>query len=56
MRIQLLSCEALRPDRRAITKMFEEIADNMGNSLAHELTDILLEGTPVDIERGRQND
>ncbi len=47
--IQLLSCDAARPDRRAIAKMLEEIADGMDSSLARELTDILLEGDPVDI-------
>ena len=49
MDIKLLSCDAPRPDRRAITKMFEEVA-NMDNSLARECTDILLDGSPVDIE------
>ncbi|MCR9290348.1 MAG: hypothetical protein NXI23_23490 [Bacteroidetes bacterium] len=50
MKIQLVSCNAHRPDRRAITKTLEEIVDGADNSLARELTDILLEGTPVDIE------
>lgn len=50
MNIQLLSCDAARPDRRAIAKMLEEIADGMDSGLARELTDVLLDGTPVDIE------
>ena len=50
MEIQLLSCDAARPDRRGISKMLEEIADGMDQSLAQELTSILLEGTPVEIE------
>lgn len=50
MKIQLISCDAARPDRRGITKMLEEIAFDMDNSLARELTDILLDGDPVDIE------
>lgn len=50
MEIKLLSCDAQRPDRRAITKTLEEIADGVDRSLAQELTDILLDGTPVDIE------
>lgn len=50
MTINLLSCDAARPDRRAITKMLEDIADGMDRSLAQELTDILLDGTPVEIE------
>ncbi len=50
MKIQLLSCDSARPDGRAITKMLEEVALGMDNSLARELTDILLDGTAVDIE------
>ena len=47
MKIQLVSCDAARPDRRAIIKTLEEIA---ANEDAKELTDILLDGTSVDIE------
>ena len=50
MKIQLLSCDAPRPDRRAISKMLEEIAIEVDNSLATEFTDILLDGSPVEIE------
>ena len=50
MKIQLLSCDAHKPNRRGITKMLEEIADGMDNSLAIELTGILLDGSPIDIE------
>ncbi|WP_396600494.1 hypothetical protein [Algibacter sp. R77976] len=50
MKLNLLSCDALRPDRRAITKCILEISSNMSESLANELTDILLEGDAVDIE------
>ena len=49
MTIQLLSCGAPRPDRRAIAKMLEEFAA-ADSSLATELTDILLDGSPIDIE------
>ena len=49
MTIQLLSCDAPKPDRRAITKMFEEVA-GMDNYTARESTDILLDGDPVEIE------
>lgn len=49
MKIHLVSCTAKRPDKRAIAKMLEEFA-GADSSLAHELTDILLEGTPIDIE------
>ena len=49
MEIKLLSCGAHRPDKRAMAKMFEEIAQGVDGSLARELTDILLDGSPVDI-------
>ena len=55
MKINLLKCEAQRPDRRAIAKCIEEISSNVDDSLAKELTDILLEGDPVDIELGDNN-
>lgn len=48
MDIQLMTCTAQRPDRRAIAKMLEDIA-GLDRSLATELTDILLDGSPVDI-------
>lgn len=50
MEIKLLTCDAHRPDKRAIAKMFEEIAQGVDGSLARELTDILLDGSPVEIE------
>ena len=50
MKIQLLSCDAIRPDQRAITKMLEEISSGVGNSEARELASILIDGTPIDIE------
>lgn len=50
MKLNLLSCDAHRPDRRAIANCINEIAMNMDSSLSSELTDILLEGDPVDIE------
>lgn len=50
MKLNLLSCDAHRPDRRAISKCLSEISVDLGESLAGELTDILLEGDPVDIE------
>ena len=50
MKIQLLSCNAARPDRRAISKMLVETADGMDQSLATELTDVLLDGSEVEIE------
>lgn len=55
MKINLLSCDAQRPDRRAIANCISEIASNMDQSLSNELTDILLEGDPVDIEMDDKN-
>lgn len=52
MKLNLLSCDADRPDRRAIAKCLAEIT-NMDDSLAKELTDILLEGDVIDIEVDR---
>lgn len=49
MKIQLLSCNAARPDARAITKMLEEIAD-LSNYDAREQTDFLLDGSEIEIE------
>lgn len=50
MKLNLLSCEAQRPDRRAIAQCISEISSNMNQSLSNELTAILLEGDAVDIE------
>ncbi|MFD2916391.1 hypothetical protein [Psychroserpens luteus] len=50
MKLNLLSCDAQRPDRRAIAKCIAEISSNVGESLSNELTEILLEGDAVDIE------
>ncbi len=49
-KIQLVSCDAKRPDRRAIANMIEEISSNIDSSLAVELTGYLLDGDPIDIE------
>ncbi len=50
MNIRLLSCDAAKPDQRAIMKTLEEIADGMNSADAREFTNILLDGTAVDIE------
>ena len=50
MKINLLSCDAQRPDKRAIAKCISEISSNISDSLSNELTSILLEGDSVDIE------
>ena len=49
MTIQLLSCNAPRPDRRAIQQAMVAYGFDISESLATELTDILLEGDAVDI-------
>ena len=54
MKLNLLSCDAQRPDKRAIAKCITEIS-NVNGSLANEFTDILLEGDPVDIEVSDKN-
>lgn len=54
MKINLLSCDAQRPDKRAIAKCIAEIS-NMDASLSNELTDIFLEGDAVDIEVDDKN-
>ncbi|MDA7706055.1 hypothetical protein N9A47_01595 [Flavobacteriaceae bacterium] len=55
MKLNLLSCDAPRPDRRAIAKCMIEICSNISGSLANELTDILLEGDAIDIEVDDKN-
>lgn len=55
MKLNLLSCDAQRPDRRAITKCITEISSNIDESLSNELTDILLEGDAVNIEMKGRN-
>ncbi|WP_299387615.1 hypothetical protein [uncultured Lacinutrix sp.] len=55
MKLNLLSCDAQRPDRRAISKCIAEVSSNISDSLANELTDILLEGDAVDIEVSDKN-
>lgn len=49
MKLNLLSCDAKRPDKRAIASCIEGISD-VDNSLAYELTDILLDGDAVEVE------
>ena len=55
MKINLLSCDAQRPDKRAIAKCIAEISLSINTSLAHELADILVEGDAVDIQVGDKN-
>jgi hypothetical protein len=55
MKLNLLSCDAQRPDKRAIAKCIAEISSNINESLSNELTEILLEGDAVDIELEDKN-
>ena len=50
MKLNLLSCDAQRPDKRAIAKCIADISISISDSSAKELTEILLEGDAVDIE------
>jgi hypothetical protein len=50
MKLNLLSCDAPRPDRRAIAKCISEVSSGINESLANELTGILLEEDAIDIE------
>ena len=55
MKLNLLSCDAQRPDKRAIANCITEISINGNESLSNELTEILLEGDPIDIEVSDKN-
>jgi len=50
MKLSLLSCDAQRPDRRAIAICISDISSNIDESMSNELIDILLEGDAVDLE------
>ena len=55
MKLNLLSCNTQRPDRRAISKCISELAININETLSNEPTSILLEGDAVDIEIESKN-
>ena len=55
MKINLLSFDGLRPDKRAIAKCIVEISTNINESLSNELTNVLLDGDIVDIEINNEN-
>nr|WP_321223202.1 hypothetical protein [uncultured Psychroserpens sp.] len=54
MKLNLLSCDAQRPDKRAIALCIAEIS-NHNSLLSNELTNILLEGDAVDINVDDKN-
>ncbi|MFC4635535.1 hypothetical protein ACFO3O_16615 [Dokdonia ponticola] len=55
MKLNLLSCDALRLDRRAISKCIAEISNNMNESFSNELTTILLEADVVAVKMEDKN-
>ena len=55
MKLNILSCDAHRPDKRAIAKCIAEISSNINESLSIEFTEIILEGDPVEIEIDDKN-
>jgi positive regulator of sigma E activity len=55
MKLNLLSCDAQRPDKRAISKCITEISSQTNTNLAFELADILIEGDAVEIEVDDKN-
>jgi len=55
MKLNLLSCDAQRPDRRAIANCITELSIHGNAALSNELTAILLEGDVVDIQVDDKN-
>ena len=50
-----MSCDAQRPNKRAIAQCIDEISTNISASLSNELAEILLEGDAVDFEVDDKN-
>jgi len=55
MKLNLLSCDAQRPDKRAIAQCIAEISSTIGESLANELAAMFLEGDVIDVEIDDKN-
>ncbi len=55
MKLNLLSCNAPRPDKRAIATCISKLSSTISDSLAQELTEILLEGDVIDLEMEDKN-
>jgi hypothetical protein len=49
MQIRLLTCDATRPDKRAIIGLLQEIGEGVSDFDAQDYCDILLAGDPVEI-------
>ncbi len=50
MKLNLLSCDVQRPDKRAIANCILTISQAMDELLANELTSLLLEGEIIEID------
>lgn len=50
MKINLLSCDAQRPNKRDIANCILDISIPISGSLSRELSEILLEGDTIEIE------
>lgn len=55
MKLNLLSCDAQRPDGRAIAQCIGEVSMDCSPSLANKLTNIFLDGDIVEIEINDKN-
>lgn len=55
MNIRLLSCDAPKPDKRAMIKLFEEIGEGVSNYDAQDFTEFLLAGDPVEMTIADKN-
>ena len=55
MKLNLVSYDAQRPDKRAIANCITEISSHGNPSLSNELTTILLDGDTVEIEVDDKN-
>ncbi len=55
MKLNLLSCDDHKPDKRAIARCIAEIDANIDEFSAKELTDVLLDGDAVEIEVEENN-
>ena len=55
MRVNLLSCTSQKPDKRAIAKFIASVATDVSDSFANEITEIILDEDPVEIELDDRN-
>jgi len=55
MKINLLSCDAQRPDRRKISRCIADISIGIDETMAGRLTGMLLEGDAIEIDIDDKN-